>query len=47
MKLFLKLSLYLIIMHTGKLLYQCDIEEKYIFRKFEKINKKISVTILF
>ena len=41
MKLFYKSSLYLIIMSIGELLYQCDIEAKNIFRKFEKINKKI------
>ena len=41
MKLFSKSSLYLIIMSIGELLYQCDIEAKNIFRKFEKINKKI------
>ena len=28
-------------MNIGELLYQCDIEAKYIFRKFEKINKKV------
>ena len=38
MKLFLKLSLYLIIMNLGELLYQCDIEAKYIFIKFWTLN---------
>ena len=41
MKLFSRLLLYSIIMTFGELLYQCDIEAKYVFIKFEKINKKI------
>ena len=32
----------ILIMKIGELLFQCDVESRELFRKFERINKKIS-----
>ena len=31
----------ILIMNIGELLFQCDVESRELFRKFERINKKI------
>ena len=41
MKISVLIKKILIIMNIGELLFQCDIESKNIFRKYERINKKI------
>ena len=38
---FVNPPIFFLIMNIGELLYQCNAEAKLIFRKYEKINKKI------
>ena len=41
---FVNPPIFFLIMNIGELLYQCNAEAKLIFRKYEKINKKIIET---
>ena len=42
MKISVLIKKILIIMTIGELLYQCDIESRSIFKKYERLKKKIS-----